>query len=54
MVDDNLEFEYGDEVYMKYGCGITLHGQMWYFGGWGDYAQQVSSKAILQIQLIYS
>merc|ERR1712176_1392823 len=32
-VDDNFEFDYGNEVSLWGGCGITLHGQMWYFGG---------------------
>ena len=46
LVDDNLDFEYGNDVSLWGGCGITLSGQMWYFGGWDDYARQVSSKAI--------
>ena len=51
--DGNLEFDYGTDVSLKYGCGLTLRGQMWYFGGNGDYKRQVSSKAILQIQIIF-
>ena len=46
LVDDNLEFDYGDDVALVSGCGITLHGQMWYFGGTGDFTRQVSSEAI--------
>ena len=50
LVDDNLEFDYGYGVSFFEGCGITLRGQIWYFGGHGDYTRQVSSKAILKIQ----
>ena len=50
----DFDFHYEDEVSLKEGCGITLRGQMWYFGGEGDYKRQVSSKAILQIEIIYS
>ena len=46
LVDGNLNFNYGDDVSLEGGCGITLHGQMWYFGGNGDYTRQVTSKAI--------
>ena len=46
LVDDNLDFNYGVEVSLKYGCGLTLRGQMWYFGGFGSYIRRVSSKAI--------
>ena len=42
LVDGNLNFNYGDDVSLEYGCGITLHGQMWYFGGTGEYKRQVS------------
>ena len=52
--DANFDFHYEDEVSLRYGCGITLRGQMWYFGGGFEYTRQVSSKAILQIQIIYS
>ena len=45
LVDDNLEFDYGNRVSLQSGCGITLLGQMWYFGGNGEYKRQVSSKA---------
>ena len=54
LVDGNLEFDYGSGVSLKLGCGITLHGQMLYLGGSGDDKRQVSTKAILQIQIIYS
>ena len=35
------------------GCGLTLRGQMWYFGGRDAYNRQVSSKPILQIEINY-
>ena len=54
LVDGNLNFDYADEVSLWGGCGITLRGQMWYFGGSRDYTRQVSSKAIQQIDIIHS
>ena len=58
LVDGNLELDYGDEVSLHYGCGLSLRGQMWYFGGrsgykTAGYSRQVSLKAILPIQIIY-
>ena len=46
LVDGNLEFDYGNGVSLEYGCGLTLRGQMWYFGGYAGHTKQVSSKAI--------
>ena len=46
LVDGNLEFDYGTDVSLIYGCGLTLRGQMWYFGGGTGYERQVSSKAM--------
>ena len=54
LVDGNLEFDYGNRVSLSYGCGITFRGQMWYFGGDGEYKRQVSSKAIEQSEIIQS
>ena len=34
--NDNLDFKYGDDATVAYGCGATLMGQFWYFGGYGD------------------
>ena len=45
LVDGDLDFEY--QVSLDRGCGLSLRGQMWYFGGGGTYSRQVSSKAIL-------
>ena len=52
LVDSNFEFEYGNDVSLFYGCGLTLRGQMWYFGGRNEYLRQVSPKVILQIEII--
>ena len=32
-MDDDLSFEYGEETDAYCGCGATLMGEMWYFGG---------------------
>ena len=32
-MDDDLNFEYGQETDVYAGCGATLMGEMWYFGG---------------------
>ena len=33
VVYDDLDFNYGSGVSLARGCGVTLHGQFWYFGG---------------------
>ena len=40
-VNDDLNFEYGEGAYAAYGCGTTLMGEFWYFGGSGGYVKQV-------------
>ena len=32
-INENLAFEYGDGVTADFGCGATLNGEFWYFGG---------------------
>jgi len=32
-VNDDLKFEYGEGTTASYGCGATLNGEFWYFGG---------------------
>ena len=32
-VDTDLNFEYGENTNVYGGCGATLMGEMWYFGG---------------------
>ena len=34
--NDDLDFEYGDGTSVYNGCGATLMGQFWYFGGSGS------------------
>ena len=33
-VNDDIEFTYGEETATYYGCGATLRGEFWYFGGY--------------------
>ena len=49
VVNDDLDFTYGNDVSLYYGCAVTLHGRMFYLGGYGDYKRQVRFKAILVI-----
>ena len=35
-VNDDIDFEYGEGTDARYGCGATLFGQFWYFGGNGS------------------
>ena len=32
-VNDDLDFEYAEGTSADHGCGATLFGQFWYFGG---------------------
>ena len=32
-VNDNMNFEFGDGAVAHNGCGATLFGDFWYFGG---------------------
>jgi len=52
-----LDFEYGDNTRIYWGCGATLHNVFWYFGGGGPgggeaYVRQV--KLQQQLLNIYS
>ena len=48
VVNDNLDFKYGSGVSLDRGCGVTLRGQFWYFGGKGsEYEHQVNINAYL-------
>ena len=50
MVNDNLNFNYGNEVSPSFGCAVTLHGQSWYFGGnEPQYKRQVSFEVMIVI-----
>ena len=50
VVNDDLDFSYGSDVSLKFGCAVTLKGLMWYFGGSNDMSRQVSFKVIQQVQ----
>ena len=40
--NDDLNFEYGNGTTAFYGCGATLMGQFWYFGGGNPNKRQVN------------
>ena len=40
-LNEDLDFEYGRETRVDYGCGALLRNVFWYFGGWGSYERQV-------------
>ena len=43
-VNDDIDFSYGSELSIRFGCGVTLQDQLWYFGGKGINKRQVSYK----------
>ena len=45
-VNDEIEFSYGIELSLRYGCGVTLRDQFWYLGGLNEYKRQVSLEII--------
>ena len=55
VVNDDLDFNYGNGVSLSRGCGVTLHGQFWYLGGKGStYDRQVNMNAYLfQIKILF-
>ena len=44
MVNDNIAFNYDDNISFDHGCGVTISGQFWYLGGKrnSQYIRQVS------------
>lgn len=32
-MNDDIDFAYGEKTATYYGCGATLRGEFWYFGG---------------------
>ena len=40
-VNADVDFEYGEGTVVDGGCGATLFGEFWYFGGFGSYKRQV-------------
>ena len=49
-VNDDLDFEYGEDTETRRGCGATLFGQFWYFGGY-QYKRQVYQMFALKFLL---
>ena len=45
-MNENLNFEYGLDVGVARGCGATLMGEFWYFGGSGPTVRQVKLRMI--------
>ena len=57
-INDDLDFEYGDDTEVWMGCGATLHNVFWYFGGSTEYGlknpRQVKlQKYLLNIYFLY-
>ena len=51
-INEDLNFEYGDETQVLFGCGATLHNVFWYFGGWESHIRQVKfQKHLMDIYL---
>ena len=46
-VNDDINFSYGSELPLRYGCGVTLRDQFWYFGGSYSVRRQVSFEFII-------
>ena len=39
--NEDFTFEYSDGTTAHYGCGATLRGEFWYFGGYSSLKRQV-------------
>ena len=53
-MNEDLNFEYGDDTIVRSGCGATLHNIFWYFGGYDSYKRQVKlQKHLLNIYLFH-
>ena len=54
-MNEDFNFEYGDDTIAHYGCGTTLHNVFWYFGGWDRQRRQVKLlKYLFNINLLIS
>ena len=55
MVNDNIAFNYDDNISFDHGCGVTISGQFWYLGGKrnSQYIRQVSFQETLISKIIY-
>ena len=40
-MNDDLDFQFGDGTAVDFGCGATLFGEFWYFGGQDSFKRQV-------------
>ena len=53
-MNEDLNFEYGDDTSAVYGCGATLHNVFWYFGGKDSHKRQVKlQKYLFNINLFH-
>ena len=52
-MNDDLDFQYGEETSAYQGCGATLFGEFWYFGGQSPLKRQVSLSEKLGLQLMF-
>ena len=50
-VNEDLNFEYGEETEVHNGCGALLRNVFWYFGGSGSNKRQVRLLKDLNIYL---
>ena len=53
-INEDLNFEYGDNTGVHWGCGATLHNVFWYFGGSPDPRQVKLQKHLLDTYLFFS
>ena len=53
-VNEDLNFEYGEETGVYGGCGALLRNVFWYFGGWSlNNIRQVKSSKICSIFICF-
>ena len=48
-VIDNINFEYGEGTTVYSGCGATLNGEFWYFGGYPS----ANYRQVCTISILY-
>ena len=53
-INENLAFEIGDGTTAERGCGATLNGEFWYFGGVNSYKKVSLSLTNLRIYNLFS
>ena len=52
-MNEDLNFEYGDDTSVQGGCGATLHNVFWYFGGRYDRRQVKMQKHLMEFDPFY-